>query len=666
MNLGTLVIDGLKLGTLVVDKVYLGALLAWSSEPPVVPTDYLAFYTLDTDSLDSSANNYDGTDYGGITYDGVAGVFNGIDKYITVPNLLGGYAESFSFSFFVKHNVLGLEETYLNTYDGQVAHIVVRKLTDNTIEFQLRDSNNILHDIFSTTILSSSQYYFITGVYDHSSNDMTLYVNASLENTEATTFSGSFDNNYDIELGTKQNTLYLNGGMSNVRWHNRVLSLVEITAIYNAELAEHNLVPTDYISYYTLDTDPTDSSANNFDGTSYGGITYDGVGGVFAGTDDYIGIPHNTAFTSINRTMCMWVKNSQVDADSKGLIFKAPDTGFDREVSISLEPTTRVVRYTLSNGSILYNIESTTTMDDGLWHFVVCVIENGVTNDTGYLYVDNVLEGSLEIVGHQISNTEQIVFGKVSSTSTAVRHYQGLLSNARFYDRVISLAEITAIYNAEVVEHLLPTNFILKYPLIINSLDITTTYNGTDYNGVVYNGDGALFDGVDSYIDTGYKTSNDSNEYSIVGWVKRNTINTQDCLYSETDSTSTSNGAYISFADDGLTLNAGHFKTISSDYDLVSVDISPFITSMTDWIFVCFTRENGVEHKLYVDAILVGTVACADFTSASTYTGKIGDSADSTTSRPFDGLVADFAIYPTVLSLPEITAIYIDELAEHS
>jgi len=204
----------------------------------------------------------------------------------------------------------------------------------------------------------------------------------------------------------------------------------------------------------------------------------------------------------------------------------------------------------------------------------------------------------------------------------------------------------------------LTDSLVAHYLLNTDATDSYGSYDGTVSGTVVFTGNVAIFDGASSYIDTTYKTSNASNTYTISIWVSRNSINTQDAIYTETNSTDNSSGTYIVFGDSG-TISAGHFKNQSGDYD----NVGGSLTVTTDLTHIVFTRENGVEHKLYIDGILYNTVSCSNVSNASTYTGRIGGHPTYSSNpnlRAFDGSISNFRIYSDVKDQAFIDELYLE------
>ena len=186
--------------------------------------------------------------------------------------------------------------------------------------------------------------------------------------------------------------------------------------------------------------------------------------------------------------------------------------------------------------------------------------------------------------------------------------------------------------------------------------DETGNYDGTIVNGATqvsgHIGQALNFDGSNDYVNSTYKTNGGS--YSIACWVYRDTRTTQDAIYTETDTTTNSYGAYMVMRVDLDEVLVGHFKN-AAGFDSQSVSIP-----LAEWFHIVFVRINNVSHEVFINGASVGSVSCADITNTSTFTGKLGGNPDynQPALRPLDGKIDQFRIYDYALSESEILAIY--------
>ena len=112
--------------------------------------------------------------------------------------------------------------------------------------------------------------------------------------------------------------------------------------------------------------------------------------------------------------------------------------GFAVEISST---TTGALRIWTNYGSAVDG-ETTTTVNDGNWHHIVLVKNNSSNTMKTYIDASEALSlaiGTSAQVGHPL------VFGNYTNFPTY--HYTGLLEQARTYNSVLTLSDITDIYN---------------------------------------------------------------------------------------------------------------------------------------------------------------------------------------------------------------------------
>jgi len=217
------------------------------------------------------------------------------------------------------------------------------------------------------------------------------------------------------------------------------------------------VIPTDgLIIYFDFEsisgsTVPNESpTAGVLDGTKGAGVTavsgsLDAIAGNFNGsTSGYIDVAHSSDFDSSDYSVSMWVKVIPDSSDTTGLIWKAPNTGFSRQMSFSVESSNDSSRFNMgmSTGSTLYNLQSTTTVNN-TWQHVVAIQEGRV----GKIYVNGDLEATLTANADLITNTEKLTFGRVTSASSSGRYLEGQMDSVRVYNRALTQSEVTSLSN---------------------------------------------------------------------------------------------------------------------------------------------------------------------------------------------------------------------------
>ncbi len=188
-----------------------------------------------------------------------------------------------------------------------------------------------------------------------------------------------------------------------------------------------------------------DQSGNGNTGTWYGtptgtsGYYSPGLNQAWAGTfnataTDYVDVGNAADVQLSNGTMAAWIKTSNAGASSvAGIIAK------QNAYAMFLDGNIFSI-YDWSGGGWR---SSGINLADGKWHFVACSFMSGVTNGT-LCYVDGVLSMTTNFT---ISN--QSVNLQIGYANAPGQNFTGLIQDASVYSRVLSPAEIMALYNAE-------------------------------------------------------------------------------------------------------------------------------------------------------------------------------------------------------------------------
>ncbi|HUX35760.1 MAG TPA: LamG domain-containing protein, partial [Candidatus Paceibacterota bacterium] len=91
------------------------------------------------------------------------------------------------------------------------------------------------------------------------------------------------------------------------------------------------------------------------------------------------------------------------------------------------------------NGTNWNTFLSSQQIPQNKWTYVVWVMNSGVS----YLYINGVLDSTVSTPNMVLSNSYTLLFGKVENI-----YYTGLSDDIRIYNRALSAAEISALYNA--------------------------------------------------------------------------------------------------------------------------------------------------------------------------------------------------------------------------
>jgi hypothetical protein len=187
-----------------------------------------------------------------------------------------------------------------------------------------------------------------------------------------------------------------------------------------------------------------DSSASGYDGTVFG-ASWNPSGGrlggalQFDGTNDYMFRNGYQGITGSNpRTCAAWIKTDR----PSGEIMSWGDRDVDAGRWVMWVDQAGVLRVDVGGGYIF----GTTVLTDDLWHHVA-VTSGGSATDQIVLYVDGMIETIGEIVSEPINTLPRatVKLGVFQLLYMEGSYFNGLIDDARIYNRALSLQEIWSI-----------------------------------------------------------------------------------------------------------------------------------------------------------------------------------------------------------------------------
>lgn len=196
----------------------------------------------------------------------------------------------------------------------------------------------------------------------------------------------------------------------------------------------------DAVATYDLAVDGTDGSSNHLDGTTYGGPTtaadrYGSMGAMeMDGVDDYVSIPDGNDkfdFGTQDFSVSYWVKklattSNWANASGVGKWNTGASPGTNSwSLALSSDGTDDLPIFSVEGGNTHFTVAATTDLSVGTWYH----LRGERIGHYIRIYVDDVMEGQLDIGDLNVNNTSLPVFiGKSNS---------GYYTNAVFDDVVI-------------------------------------------------------------------------------------------------------------------------------------------------------------------------------------------------------------------------------------
>ncbi|MCD6392006.1 MAG: lamin tail domain-containing protein, partial [Planctomycetes bacterium] len=185
-----------------------------------------------------------------------------------------------------------------------------------------------------------------------------------------------------------------------------------------------------------------DSSGSGYNGTVVG-ANWNPAGGILGGAlqfdgADYVWSSYQGITGSNPRTCAVWIKTDQPSAEIMTWGNRDIDTG--RWV-VWLDDT-GVLSVDVGGGYIF----GTTVLTDDLWHHIA-VTSDGSTTDNIVLYVDGQTETTGGVVSQSINTQASATtkLGVFQLPNMEGSYFNGLIDDARIYDRALSLQEIWSV-----------------------------------------------------------------------------------------------------------------------------------------------------------------------------------------------------------------------------
>ena len=374
-------------------------------------------------------------------------------------------------------------------------------------------ASNVENIITANSIITTGNWHHIVWTWNASSSK--LYVDSTERYSGSYTpyDMNSSGNNSDIYIGhnassTAGNFAKWNGLISQCAIYNSELSSSDVLSIYNLGRKNVDLTtsyPTNIQGYWFLN--PThsnpdltgsdkilDRSGNSNHGTQNGGVSFlgandgdvqgspdsitireglnsnrDGLGFYFTnpdsnvlrlnGVNEYVSVPHTKSLVvSEQLTLECWAKLDRVTpSEDNSMISKYDEAGDTGREYLFQFPTDKRITFRVSSAgssATLRTLRADNAISDGnLWHHYVATFASG----TMKMYVDG-SEISATASGATVTSIKQdgtanVVVGCISTSSTPRRFFNGLIDEAKVYNRALSADEINKNYKHQKGKH---------------------------------------------------------------------------------------------------------------------------------------------------------------------------------------------------------------------
>jgi hypothetical protein len=499
---------------------------------------------------------------------------------------------------------------------------------------------NSTYSASSSAAQYNSSWHCFTFVQDPSNTD--VYVDGVLFNSYSTHASTNYGSGNGV-FNIAREASYID----DFRVFDRALTTTEIThlasqrGVLGAPALPEGLGDEQLWLCPSIDDGPNDISGNGNNGTYVGGmgtVTSDGkLCYDFDGSNDYIDLNDQWNFTG-NYSYSLWINK---DSGSSVQVIGNRDTNADGWLTyINGSNVLRSYNDTTATSS------STPVISNSTWYCITVTYDG--TNLS--VYKNGVLDSSVA-ASQQTASTRNAEIGRYTNNAA----YNGQIDDVRFYDRVLTQAEITHLASSRGVEGPPPVGLgdeqLWLCPSINDSAnDISGSGNDGTYQGGMGTvlSDGKLaydFDGVDDYIDGSLSTALGSSVSSSC-WIKFDAAPAATETFISNDGFTTDGWLVQRLATSPAKLRYAEDASVSSFCD------NSYLNS-TGWRHIVSVRD-GSTVSLYIDGVQLA-VTNSSITGAIAKTAfNIGRRLDSA-SQYSACVMDDIRLYDRTLTQAEIT-----------
>lgn len=403
--------------------------------------------------------------------------FNGSNTYVRRATFTSPPSSTMTLCTWLKTSYSGALQYILNINrnSGNTTNEGVFEIVVTTGKLRFWDYNGSTYGFAdsgsdSNTAVTDGKWHYACFVKNGTAG--TYYLDGASDGT-ATAANNISYGTADWVLGQnyRDANAYLNGLLDDVRVYNRALSAAEIKQLYQqggaklnssgATLQTSTPLGSGLVSYWSFNgadvTDKVYDRVGSNNGYFPSGISTSsakvqgklGQGLLFNGSSNYIDIGDKSSLKSLSAvTVAAWVKTSQVSGDG-AIASKGTGLGLTwflwEDVAGSASARTNMYSFAVGNGSSLSRAEaSSNTAVAGQWTHVVGVWQQSPEHI--YIYINGVLSQSDTVLsGVAMANTSDPV--RIASTGSGVSVFNGAIDEVRIYNRALSAAEVTQLYN---------------------------------------------------------------------------------------------------------------------------------------------------------------------------------------------------------------------------
>jgi hypothetical protein len=493
---------------------------------------------------------------------------------------------------------------------------------------------------YSTTDynLSANQNKWVHAVVTWDGADYKMYIDGvDQTNAYGTQTQGILNSGSNIAIGAKFHPTiqsYFDGSVDDVRAYSRVLTLPEITRLYNigrsikvATTQSTGSVANGLIGHWTLDgKNITNGRIDDASGTGNHGNVFNiasstfytrgvlGQAGNFDGTNDYINKNNpyaSSIFGTTGFTVSAWAQlplnlnNAATYTVACGMSSAANTNCAAGGLYIVDGAAYNQVNFVVYDGAYKTAQNSGASAlvpDSTVWHHYVGVVDKA--NSLLRIYVDGV-ELTTTSYNPAGSFLNPALFD-IGRKPTPASYLKGQMDDVRIYNRTLTTAEITRLYalgspsrvdttqSTGSLSSGLVGHWSFDGKNIVNGAAIDSS--GSGHNGYPTNiatttfytigkiGQGVYFDGTNDYVSVADVASLNPTNVSMAAWVKTSTAGGYIIAKDATVGPSAPGTATGSFGyGDGNNIKVDDSAYVISDSSLSSMDLYLVVGGVQEW-----------------------------------------------------------------------------------
>ena len=641
----------------------------------------VAHYEFEGNANDSSGNDNDGEEYGGVSYtDGALGKavsFDGVDDFIEIADSSDLDLLTFSVVFWTKtfhEDIYKSHQVWINKsgwgeeHEGYNVNYTFGHRQSLEAGFEESDGTD---NTVTMPISSLSDGGWDQIVMTYNGAELVVLINLQEVGSLSTTAFPELSS-YPLRLARNGNdsysNIFLKTIMDDLRIYNRALNTSEIQALY--ELGESSVDLDDgLVAHYEFEGNAYDSSGNSNDGSEYGGVSYtDGVLGKavsFDGVDDFIEIADSSDLDLLTFSVVFWTKTFHEDVYKSHQVW-VNKSGWGEEYEGYNVNYTFGHRQSLEAGfEESDGTDNTVTMpisslSDGGWDQIVMTY-----NGTELAVLINLQEvGSLSTTAFPELSSYPLRLARNGNDSYSNIFLKTIMDDLRIYNRALNTSEIQALYELGESSVDLDDGLVAHYEFEGNAYDSSGNSNdGSEYGGVSYT-DGVLgkavsFDGVDDFIEIADSSDLDLLTFSVVFWTKT----FHEDVYKSHQVWVNKSGWGEEYEGYNVNYTFGHRQSLEAGFeesDGTDNTVTMPISSLSDggWDQIVMTY-NGTELAMLINLQEVGSLSTTASPELSSYPLRLARNGNDSYSNIFlKTIMDDLRIYDRALNAAEIQALY--------